>query len=92
METTTVTIRVGGIELNTKTKHQLKQASVSVEKVICCCDEPVPVLAFGELGGGEGRKDGGGSACWQPDLAAEGKARCLDVLFSLLTSPRQHWL
>ena len=66
---TTVTIRIGGIKLNTKTTRRLKQASVSVEKVICCCDEPAPLLAFGELGGGEDRKDGGGSARWQPDLA-----------------------
>lgn len=44
---TTVTIRIGGIMLNTKTTRQPKQASVSVEKVICGCDEPVPLLAFG---------------------------------------------
>lgn len=70
METmTTVTIRIGGIELNTKTVCRPKQASVSVEEVICCCDEPVPLLAFGELGGGEDRRDRGGSAHWWPDLA-----------------------
>lgn len=66
---TTVTIRIGGIELNTKTPRRPKQASVSVEKVICCCDEPAPLLAFGELRGGEDGKDGGGLARWRPDLA-----------------------
>lgn len=65
---TTVIIRIGGIELSTKPTSQLKQASVSVEKVICCCDEPAPLLALGELGGGEYRRDGVGSARWRLDL------------------------
>lgn len=69
MEITTVTIRIGGIELNTMTVRRPKEASVSVEKVICCCDKPMPLLAFGELGGEADRRDGGGSARWQPDLA-----------------------
>lgn len=69
MEITTVTIRIGGIELNTRTMRRPKEASVSVEKVTGCCDKPVPLLAFGELGGGADRRDGGGSACWRPDLA-----------------------
>lgn len=55
-----MTIRIGGIELNTKTMCRLKQASVSVEKVICSCDEPAPLPAFEELGGGGDRRDGGG--------------------------------
>lgn len=44
---TTVMIRIGGTELGTKPMSQLKQASVSVEKVSCCCDEPAPLLALG---------------------------------------------
>lgn len=51
-----VTITREGTELNTKTTRRLKQTSVSVEKVFCCCDEPVPLLAFRELGGGEKRE------------------------------------
>lgn len=50
-----VTIRRGGIELSSETTRRLKQTSVSVEKVICCCDEPLPLLALGEL---EGREEG----------------------------------
>lgn len=54
----------------------LKQASVSVEKVICSCDEPAPLPAFEELAGGRGRRDGGGSVSWWPDLAVpEPKAK-----------------
>lgn len=49
MEIIRVTIRIRGIQVNTKTMCQLKQASVSVEKVICSCDEPAPLPAFGEL-------------------------------------------
>lgn len=60
MEIIRVTIRIRGIQVNTKTMCQLKQASVSVEKVICSCDEPAPLPAFGELGGGGDRRDGGG--------------------------------
>lgn len=59
---TTVTIRIGGIKLNTKSLRQLKQASVFLEKVIW--DEPVLLLAFGELRGGEGRRDRGGLEQW----------------------------
>lgn len=77
---TTVTIRIGGIELNAKTTGQRKQASVSVEKGICFCDEPVPLLAFGELGGGEDRRDGGGSVCWWPVLAVSELMAKLDAL------------
>lgn len=58
---TTVTIRIGGIKLNTKTLCWLKQASVSVEKSHCSCDEPAPLPAFGELGGGGDRGERGGS-------------------------------
>lgn len=78
--TTTVTIRIGGIKLNTKATHRPKEASVSVEKVICCCDEPAPLLAFGELGGGEDRRDGGGSARWRPDLAVPERHTKLNAL------------
>lgn len=77
MEIITVTIRIGGIQLNTKTMCRLKQASVSVEEVICSCDEPAPLPAFGELEGGGDRRDGGGSVRWWPDLAVpELKAKC----------------
>lgn len=54
-----VTITREGTELNTKTARRPKQTSVSVEKVFCCCDEPVPLLAFRELGGGEKREKEG---------------------------------
>lgn len=75
-----VTITREGTELNTKTTRRLKQTSVSVEKVFCCCDEPVPLLAFRELGEGEKRErrdKGCPTHCW-PGLA-EGKAPCLGV-------------
>lgn len=75
---TTVTIRIGGLELNTKTMCWLKQASVSVEKVICSCDEPAPLPAFGELGGGGDRRDGGGSV--HTDLAVPGLKAKFDAL------------
>ena len=46
-----------------------------MEKVICCCDEPVPVLAFGELGRAD-RRDGGVSAhCWLDLAVPELKAK-----------------
>lgn len=55
---TTVLIRIAGIELNTKTMCWMKQASVSVEKVICSCDEAAALPAFGGLGEGDRRDRG----------------------------------
>lgn len=64
---TTVTIRIGGIELNTKSLRQLRQASVSWRKAICW-DGPAPLLAFGELreekAGGTEVAPSNGSQTW----------------------------
>lgn len=69
MEIITVAIRIAGIELNTKTMCWLKQASVSVEKVICSCDEAAALPAFGEL-----EKKAGGIEVLSALVARPGRA------------------